>query len=75
MPQALNLGLDVIVGGEDASRADPDFLLRAAETAQLAGARRFRFADTLGIMEPFGTQAIFQRLRAAVDLLAAEAGR
>ena len=68
VPQARELGLEVIVGGEDASRADHDFLLRAAETAQEAGARRFRFADTLGIMEPFGTQAIFQRLRAAVDL-------
>ncbi len=68
VPQALELGLEVIVGGEDASRADHDFLLRAAETAQIAGARRFRFADTLGIMEPFGTLAIFQRLRAAVDL-------
>jgi homocitrate synthase NifV len=68
VPQARALGLEVIVGGEDASRADQDFLLRAAETAQVVGARRFRFADTLGIMEPFGTLAIFQRLRAAVDL-------
>ncbi len=68
VPQARDLSLDVIVGGEDASRADHDFLLRAAETAQVVGARRFRFADTLGIMEPFGTLAIFQRLRAAVDI-------
>ncbi len=68
VPQARDLGLDVIVGGEDASRADHDFLLQAAETAQVVGARRFRFADTLGIMEPFGTLAIFQRLRATVDI-------
>lgn len=68
VPQARELGLEVIVGGEDASRADHDFLLLAAETAQASGARRFRFADTLGIMEPFGVLAIFQRLRAAVDL-------
>ena len=68
VPQARDLGLEVVVGGEDASRADHDFLLQAAETAQEAGARRFRFADTLGIIEPFGTLAIFQRLRAAVDL-------
>ncbi|MDG4597501.1 MAG: homocitrate synthase [Candidatus Contendobacter sp.] len=66
--QGRDLGLDVIVGGEDASRAEHDFLLRAAETAQAAGARRFRFADTLGIMEPLGTLAVFQRLRSAVDL-------
>ena len=68
VPMARDLGLEVIVGGEDASRTDHDFLLRAAETAQAAGARRFRFADTLGIMEPFGALAMFQRLRAAVDL-------
>ena len=68
VPQARDLGLEVIVGGEDASRADHDFLLRAAETAQAAGARRFRFADTLGIMEPFSARAIFQRLRSVVDL-------
>ena len=68
VPQARELGLEVIVGGEDASRADRDFLLRAAETAQVAGARRFRFADTLGIMEPFGALAIFRRLRETVDI-------
>ena len=62
------LGLEVIVGGEDASRADQDFLIQVAATAQEAGARRFRFADTVGVMEPFGVLALFQRLRAAVDL-------
>ena len=68
VPQAQDLGLEVIVGGEDASRADQDFLRRAAETAQAAGARRFRLADTLGVMEPFGAMVLFQRLRAAVDI-------
>ncbi|RCX32027.1 homocitrate synthase [Thioalbus denitrificans] len=65
---ALDTGLEVCVGGEDASRADSDFLLRVAETAQRAGARRLRFADTLGIMEPFGMLERFRALRAAVDL-------
>jgi homocitrate synthase NifV len=40
---------------EDASRADPDFLSRQLETAQAAGASRFRFADTLGVLDPFAT--------------------
>ncbi len=66
--QARGLGLQVAVGGEDSSRADPDFLIQVAETAQAAGARRFRFADTLGIMDPFTTNAAFRRLRAAVSL-------
>ena len=39
-----------------------------AEAAQRAGARRLRFADTLGIMEPFGMLERFRTLRAAVDL-------
>ncbi len=65
---ARDLGLDVIVGCEDASRADGDFLCRVAETAQLAGARRVRFADTLGLLEPFGVHERIGRLRAATDL-------
>ncbi|WP_306304478.1 hypothetical protein [Methylogaea oryzae] len=61
--QARDLGLQVGVGFEDASRADPDFLLQAAQTAQAAGARRIRYADTVGIMEPFGVHAAISRLR------------
>jgi homocitrate synthase NifV len=57
---ALDQGLEVCVGGEDASRADPEFLWRVVETAQAAGARRFRFADTVGLLDPFGT---FERIR------------
>jgi len=68
VPAALATGLDVCVGGEDASRADHEFLLRVIETAQRAGARRFRFADTVGVMEPFGTLDIMRRLRAASDI-------
>ena len=65
---ARDRGYEVIVGGEDASRADEDFLLQVVETAQRAGARRFRFADTVGVMEPFGVYERISRLRAAVDL-------
>lgn len=68
VPEALDLGMDVCVGGEDSSRADPEFLLRVIETAQLAGARRFRFADTLGLLDPFATFDIMQRLRGETDL-------
>jgi homocitrate synthase NifV len=61
-------GFEVCVGGEDASRADPDFLCRIVEVAQAAGARRFRFADTLGILEPFGVFERIAHLRANCDL-------
>ena len=66
--EARNLGFDVCVGMEDASRADVDFLIRMAEAAQQAGASRIRFADTVGIMEPFGVFETIKQLRAATDL-------
>lgn len=65
---ARDRGLTVAVGGEDSSRADPDFVPAVIEAVQRAGAYRFRFADTLGVLEPFGTARIFQRLRAMTDL-------
>ncbi len=61
-------GSQVSVGFEDASRADPDFLVQAAVTAQAAGARRVRVADTLGILDPFEARALVARLRRAVDV-------
>ncbi|MBF0271820.1 MAG: homocitrate synthase [Magnetococcales bacterium] len=66
--EAVADGLAVCVGGEDASRGDPDFLLQVMEVAQQAGAERFRFADTLGILEPFGLYERMSRLRRASDL-------
>jgi homocitrate synthase NifV len=60
---ALSLGLEVAVGCEDASRADPAFLCALAEVAERAGARRLRFADTLGILEPFSTHDRIALLR------------
>jgi homocitrate synthase NifV len=65
---AQDVGLNVSVGGEDASRADPDFLLRVVDTAQAAGAQRFRFADTLGLLDPFITYNRIRQLREATDL-------
>ena len=64
----LDAGFRVCVGAEDASRADVDFLLRVAETAAAAGACRLRFADTLGVLDPFSIYERIARLRAAVDL-------
>ena len=66
--QVLDSGMDVAVGGEDSSRTPLDFVLRVMEVAQRAGARRFRYADTLGILEPFNTAHIMRRLRAATDM-------
>ncbi len=68
VPYACDHGLDVNVGCEDASRADPEFMLLVAEAAQAAGARRIRYADTLGVMEPFGVHRVISSLHSAVDI-------
>ncbi len=66
--EAQDLGLEVCVGGEDASRADTEFLWQVLEHIEQAGARRFRFADTLGIMEPFQVYETMRDLRSMTDL-------
>lgn len=48
-------GCRVSVGAEDASRADQDFLTRFAIVAKQEGAERLRYADTLGVLDPFKT--------------------
>ena len=65
---ARDAGLEGCLGCEDASRADPEFIVRVAEVAQAAGARRLRFADTVGVMEPFAMHARFRFLAERLDL-------
>nr|VFJ66755.1 MAG: homocitrate synthase NifV [Candidatus Kentron sp. FW] len=66
--RARDLDFQVCVGAEDASRAEPAFLQEAAGCAQRAGARRFRFADTLGVMEPFQVHGAIRDLHEAIDI-------
>lgn len=65
---ARDKGLDVAVGGEDSSRAEPEFLIEMMAVAQAAGARRFRVADTLSVLEPFAAFDLIAKLRAASEL-------
>ncbi|MCT2400302.1 homocitrate synthase [Novosphingobium mangrovi (ex Huang et al. 2023)] len=65
---ARELGLRVSVGGEDASRADIDFLKRVVVAIEEAGGHRFRFADTLGVLDPFGTCELFRELARQTDI-------
>lgn len=58
-------GLYVSVGAEDASRADSLFLNELLTTAQDLGADRFRFCDTLGMLDPFTT---YEKVRALAQL-------
>ncbi len=61
-------GRVVSVGFEDASRADAGFLAQAAQLAQDCGAIRVRYADTLGLLDPFQTHQRIAALRREVDL-------
>lgn len=66
--QARDMGYAVSVGCEDSSRADPSFLAHVAEAAQRAGAVRVRYADTLGILDPFSTHDAIATLHRRVDI-------
>lgn len=61
-------GCRVSVGAEDASRADFGFLLEYARAAQEAGADRLRYADTVGILEPFTTRRLIGMLAGRLDI-------
>ncbi|WP_409159690.1 homocitrate synthase [Pectobacterium sp. B2J-2] len=61
--QARRQGMRVCVGCEDASRASDDTLSTLAQAAQSAGAERLRFADTLGVLDPFTTFIRISALR------------
>ena len=66
--QAVASGRKISLGAEDASRADISFLVEVARRAQACGASRVRFADTLGVLDPFTTFDAIARLRDAVDM-------
>ncbi len=61
-------GLYVSVGAEDASRAEPAFLLDFARAAEEAGADRLRFCDTVGVLDPFGVFEAVSRLTAVLHI-------
>lgn len=65
---ATELGLKVCIGCEDASRADIHFLIEIGIIAHRAGAARLRYADTLGILDPFATYEQIKQLRDAQPL-------
>lgn len=65
---ACDRGLYVSVGGEDSSRADTGFLTEVATAAQNWGASRFRFCDTVGILDPLMTYEKVQQLVHQLDI-------
>lgn len=65
---AIDRGCRVSVGAEDASRAEAGFLKLIAQTARKEGAERVRFADTLGVLNPFGARDSIKKLRQAAGV-------
>ncbi|WP_457796143.1 homocitrate synthase [Methylocystis sp. S23] len=61
-------GLTVAMGGEDSSRADPRDIGVILRAAAQAGAWRYRFADTLGVLDPFSTYEAISHVREEIDL-------
>jgi len=61
-------GLYVSVNGEDASRADLEFLVRFGLAAKEEGADRLRFCDTLGILDPFDTFNVITFLKKNIGI-------
>ncbi|QGM97519.1 homocitrate synthase [Methylocystis parvus] len=61
-------GLSVAMGGEDSSRADPRDIGVILRAAAEAGAWRYRFADTLGALDPFSTYEAIAHIRQETDL-------
>lgn len=59
-------GCRVTVGAEDASRAEPSFLVDIGSIAEEMGAERFRYCDTLGVLDYAAT---FQNLTRLKELL------
>jgi len=56
--------LYVSVSGEDASRADPRFLIEYAKTVKKAGADRMRVSDTVGHFNPLD---VYRMIKLIVD--------
>ncbi len=56
------------IGAQDASRANPDFLKYFLEAAQMLGAKRIRYADTTGRLNPLQTYEIIKKLRTEGDI-------
>lgn len=60
---ALKKGLTVSLGAEDASRADKEFLKEFFKLAEDLKVQRLRYADTIGILEPFSTYEIIKEIK------------
>ncbi|MFH0984967.1 MAG: hypothetical protein V1882_05465 [Candidatus Omnitrophota bacterium] len=60
----------ISLGLQDASRADPDFLLAFVELAEQLGVDRIRIADTVGLLTPLETLRLVSLIRGKAPAVA-----
>ena len=65
---AKDVGQEVTVGFEDASRADISFVISVAMQLQNMGIKRIRYADTVGVLTPHQVADIVKNLKYYTDL-------
>lgn len=65
---AKDVGQEVTVGFEDASRADISFVISVAMQLQSMGIKRIRYADTVGVLTPHQVADIVKNLKHYTDL-------
>ncbi len=65
---AKSKGLYVSVNAEDGSRAEIDFLIEFGKNAESAGADRLRFCDTIGVLDPFQTFKVIEKLKNQLNI-------
>jgi homocitrate synthase NifV len=61
-------GMTVSVGAEDASRTEERFLRRFYKAALREGASRIRYADTVGLQDPFEAYRVIRKLAKATGV-------
>jgi homocitrate synthase NifV len=66
--EAKSLGLRFIVSAEDASRTDPEFLLRYYGLAESLGASWIRYCDSVGIEYPYTTYRLIKLVRQTITV-------
>jgi homocitrate synthase NifV len=65
---ARDAGLQVSFGIAEATRLDVGTVCALLAAAETAGAHRFRYADTMGVLHPLRTHRLFRDLCAETDL-------
>ncbi|HCL56212.1 MAG TPA: homoaconitate hydratase [Spirochaetia bacterium] len=65
---AKSKGLEISIGAEDASRTDRKTMAEILKKINLLGCIRFRYADTVGILDPIKTARIIKNLKNETDI-------